>query len=96
MQKVEILSLPRKEKENEIMEVLILLVAVCLQLYLAYLFYEVAKDKGYEGARYYVIPLLFSVIGYLWVIALRDLRAGQTSVENKANAAVVSDELPDL
>ena len=72
------------------------IVAISMQIYIAYLFGEVAKGKGYSGAKYYVVPFFFSVAGYLWIIALQDKTAAQAVSQSNPQNPVVSDELPDL
>lgn len=51
---------------------LIAIVAIILELYLASLFYEVACEKGHKEKRYFWIPAIFGIVGYLLVVALPD------------------------
>lgn len=73
------------------MEVLIILIAVAIALWIDYLiakeFYLAAQAKGYAEKKYLWLCFLLGVVGYLLVIALPD--RGNTP-------KVVSDELPDL
>lgn len=67
---------------------LVAVVALCLALYLADQFYEVAKEKGFTDRKYFWICFWLGAIGYLLVIALPD-RGTRTT-------PAISDELPDL
>lgn len=49
------------------------ILALVIFLWLANVFAEIAEDKGYDGSRYFWLSLLFTVYGYLAVVALPDL-----------------------
>ena len=70
-----------------ILYLIIFVVAVWVEWYIAKQFSEVAKAKGYHDNKYFWICFLLTWVGYLLVIALPD--RGNTSKP-------VSDELPDL
>ncbi len=72
------------------MFLLYLLIAVLLiwvEWYIAEQFYEAAEAKGYHSRKYFWLCFLFSFTGYFLVIALPD----------RGNSPqAISDELPDL
>jgi hypothetical protein len=66
---------------------LIFIFWLCISLYLAEQFYEVAKEKGYDDRKYFQICFWLGLPGYLLVIAL----------PNRANLMqTLPEELPDL
>ncbi|MBR5093640.1 MAG: hypothetical protein IK095_00965 [Oscillospiraceae bacterium] len=58
----------------EFLWVLLGILALALDWWLASVFEEIAKEKGYEGKRYFWLPFLFSAAGWAVVIALPDKR----------------------
>lgn len=52
--------------------VIFLLAHISISWILANYFQEVAEMKGHDEKRYFWLPFLFSVVGYLLVIALPD------------------------
>jgi len=66
-------------------------VVLFINMYLAYQFYEVAKEKGYAETKYFVIPFIFTIPGYLLIIALPNKNAPISSTVKK-----VSKDLPEL
>ena len=60
-----------------IIGILIVLVYLLVNLYLASLMNEVAKSKGHENSKAFVLVLLLGGIGILYVIALPDLHERQ-------------------
>lgn len=52
--------------------VISLSLAIAVSVFLAACFYEIACEKGFEERRYFWIPFLFGLVGYLLVIALPD------------------------
>ncbi len=67
--------------------VVLLLLFLILSFYIAYLFSEVASEKGYPDNKYLWICFLLGLPGWLLVCALPD--RGIVTPSN-------SDELPDL
>ena len=65
--------------------VIIILLILVLDCYIAQQFESVAKDKGYTGRKYYYLCFFLGIIGYLLVIALPD-RANQKTIVNKSVA----------
>ena len=61
-------------------EKIILLIGVILIIYLVInffvskCFYAIACEKGFEQQRYFLLPFLLGIIGYLLVVALPDRR----------------------
>lgn len=54
--------------------VLVLLIALVLNIYLAHLAAGITTDKGYdEGTKWFLICLFCGLVGYMLVIALPDL-----------------------
>ena len=53
---------------------IILVIALCIviRIYLSLCLYEIANEKGFDEKRYFWIPFLFGMPGYLMVIALPD------------------------
>ena len=70
-----------------LLSIIILILAIWLEWYIANQFYAVAKAKGHSDRKYLWICFWLTVVGYLLVIALPD--RGNTP-------QVISDELPDL
>lgn len=60
-------------------------------------FYEVANEKGYNDKKYLWICFLFSIVGYLLVIALPDRgNAKNTTVTTNISTFSDNNDLPDL
>jgi len=60
---------------------------ILLDYYLAGWFYFIAVDKGYSSTAYLKIAFIFTMIGYLLIIAMPD--RGTTK-------QAITDELPEL
>lgn len=54
------------------MPVILAIVAILILFYIAYQFYSVACDKGYNEMKYFWICFLLPIVGYMLVIALPD------------------------
>ena len=57
-----------------IIAAILLILAIVIRFYLADVFYSVACDKGYDSRKFFWIPFLFGVIGFILVAALPDRR----------------------
>lgn len=66
---------------------LTLLIGLSIDMAIAIRFGMIAEEKGYNCTEYADLCFIFTIIGYLMVIALPD-RGNQNKV--------ISDELPDL
>lgn len=51
-------------------------------VYIAKQFEEIAEEKGFSGKRYFWIPFLFGIIGYIMVAALPDRGVQEVEVKN--------------
>ena len=51
---------------------IVLFLAIAINAYIAGCFADIAAEKGFEERKYFWIPFLFGIIGYLMVIALPD------------------------
>ena len=70
-----------------VLSLILLVLLVWLQWYIANEFFTAAKAKGYHDRKYRWICFWLSVIGYLLVIALPD---------RGESGCAASDELPEL
>lgn len=59
----------------EEMGLTIIIVVIVIQFILAFAFYGIAVDKGYNSGLYFVVCLLFGIAGWLLVAAKPDLNA---------------------
>lgn len=66
---------------------LICIAAIALEAWIAGLFYDAAKMKGFNSRVYFWVSFLFGPVGWILVCALPD--RGNTP-------QAISDELPDL
>ena len=66
------------------------IISIIIDYLIANRFYQIAEEKGYHDRAYFWYAFLFTVAGYLMVVALPD-RAAQ-----KDEPRIVPDELPDL
>lgn len=81
-----------------------IIVIVVINFLIAYQFYEIAEMKGYSEIKYFWIAFLFSITGYLLVIALpdknqREVRVTKDKTNDESSEQVINyenDELPDL
>ena len=55
-----------------LVSIVVLAVAIAINAFIAECFYNIAYEKGFEERRYFWIPFIFGIIGYLLVIALPD------------------------
>lgn len=69
------------------MVILLLIVCLVVDFFLAGQFFEAATAKGYTDKKYYWICFWLGLPGWLLVIALP---------KRENNVPVISDELPDL
>lgn len=53
------------------------ILVIFVWVYIAKQFEEIAEEKGFSGKRYFWIPFLFGIIGWIMVAALPD-RGKQT------------------
>lgn len=60
-----------------------------IRFFIAKEFYKAATAKGWNSRRYFWLPFLLGLVGYLLVIALPD-RGGQYM------SALISEDLPEL
>lgn len=51
---------------------LAVLIIFIVKIYIAYIFYTIAVEKGYDEVKFFFFPFLFGLIGYLMVVALPD------------------------
>ena len=73
-----------------LLTVISIIAALAISWFLAREFYNAAIMKGWNSKKYFWIPFLFGVVGYLLVIALPDRGAVQQM------SVMVSDDLPEL
>ena len=59
-----------------------LVVAIFVNIYIATEFQNIAMMKGHNSKKYFWIPFLLGVVGYLMVIALPDRYATKRSRNN--------------
>ena len=57
---------------DKVITILTLVIVIVVYYFVAKEFYKVAEMKGYSERRYFWIPFLLGVIGYLLVVALPD------------------------
>lgn len=59
-----------------VMGFIILLISIVILFWIAFKMVDVAQDKGYDNCtgRIFALCLLFNIVGYLYVIALPDLK----------------------
>ena len=76
--------------------VLALIIVLVVKVFIANEFCTVAEEKGYdeEGRKYFWIPFLLGITGYLLIIALPDRKKDQE--KNTLDKDSVHDELPEL
>ena len=61
-------------------------IGLCIDFIIAYDFYEVALEKGYQNTKYFWYCFILSAVGYILVTAL----------PAKSVASNINDELPEL
>lgn len=54
-----------------------------LACYLANCFYDIACEKGFHERRYFWVPFLLGLVGYLMVVALPDRKKEKTEQSHK-------------
>lgn len=82
----------------------IILISLIANVFIAYKMVCVSTMKGYEEtAQIFILCFLFTVVGYLYVIALPDLSASEQRdeiirllKESQSNAEPLSDQTKDL
>lgn len=47
-------------------------VGIVIRIMLSSYFYEIACEKGFEEKRYFWVPFLFGIVGFIMVAALPD------------------------
>lgn len=57
--------------------IVVVLVGILINLFLASVMNNVAKEKGYENSSAFILVLLLGTVGMLYVISLPDLKARQ-------------------
>lgn len=57
--------------------IVMVLVGILVNLFLASIMNNIAKEKGYENSSAFILVLLLGVVGMLYVISLPDLKARQ-------------------
>lgn len=72
--------------------IFILAVVLIIQYFVAAEFYDVANKKGYESRKYFWIPFLLGITGYLLVIALPDRKTVNNNVESKESQPIFVDK----
>lgn len=50
----------------------VFIICFVIRFFVSQCFYKVACEKGFEQQRYFLLPLLLGIIGYLLVAALPD------------------------
>jgi magnesium-transporting ATPase (P-type) len=73
------LFLYRKEEQTMLWYIVGAIVALVIAIYIAACFSDVAREKGFDGNQYFWLCLLFSIVGYLLVVALPDRKAKTTA-----------------
>jgi len=81
------------------MKFIIIVAAIMVMLFIAVEFQDIARQKGYDGSRYFWWTFLFFFAGALMVIALPD--RGKTTVSKTegtkpAQTKPTFDNLPEL
>ena len=87
----------------------IIVVSLAADIFLAYQFYGVAVEKGYNSIKYFLIPVFFVLFGYLLIIALPDRGmdapngngieqgyTGRSQIGNAENKSPDYSDLPEL
>ncbi|MGI5977676.1 MAG: hypothetical protein ACOX68_08280 [Candidatus Limivicinus sp.] len=69
--------------------ILALIAVLAAHFFVAREFYKTAIMKGWSQKKYFVLPFLLWIPGYLLIIALPDRAGGSIS-------AVISDDLPEI
>lgn len=64
-----------------------------LASYLANCFYDIACEKGFYERRYFWIPFLLGLVGYLMVVALPDRKKEKTEQSHKVTPLVASHQV---
>ena len=72
---------------GSLLTIILAILAIWLQWFIANEFFAAAKAKGYHDRKYLWICFWLSVVGYLLVIALPD---------RGTSATTASEELPEL
>ena len=66
--------------------IILLIVIICIDVYVSEKFEKIAYDKGYgKEAHAFAMCFWLGIIGYLYVIALPDLRQRGVNQENIKN-----------
>lgn len=73
-----------------------LVVALCVQHYVARQFYRIAREKGWDERKFYWLSFLLGATGWLLVVALPDRNAPAVVAAPVSSKQVISDELPPL
>jgi len=68
----------------------IFIISIVISYFIAKEFYKAALMKGWNSKKYFWIPFLLGLVGYLLVIALPD-RGGVQHM-----SVMISDDLPEL
>ncbi len=76
-------------EKNVIFAVLIFAVIIVVSYLVAREFYKAAVMKGWAARKYFWLPFLLGIVGYLLIIALPDRGGSHMSV-------LVSDDLPEI
>ena len=63
-------------------------VFIALNVFIANCFYDIARYKGFDEKRYFWMPFLFGVVGYILVAALPDRKKEQTAPEKPVKPLV--------
>jgi len=67
--------------------IVIIIVAIYVNYFIAKQFESVAADKGYTGSKYFHMCFWLSLVGYLLVIALPDRGGNSCACANSQNGA---------
>lgn len=57
---------------NLFIYILIIIASIVIDFIIAKEFYIIAAFKGFESVRYFLFPFIFTVIGYMMIVALPD------------------------
>jgi len=70
------------------LSILVLILWIAIDYYLATEFYKVLEMKGYSEKKYFWIAFLFSFAGYLLIIALPNKKQAQAVPQNNDTGAL--------
>ena len=78
---------------GNLLYIIIIIIAIYLEYFIAKQFESVAADKGYTGSKYFHMCFWLSIVGYLLVIALPD-RGGNSCASATPKNGASADSQP--